>query len=343
MKQLENDPRNWHQCPEFLQQEFQKDAAAVPKLISAWITSLQRDPDKYRECPDFLRTHTDIVQARKAGWLAWLEQQYPATRDTWIERLLKEGVLGWGDLKPEWRKGIHTDVSRLEASTFEISPDPLPPYAAASLAALAAEPRATLPVVQAWRHHPRMELTNCQKALAALRHFPQNYNALPPEQKKHALIREAAALGWADWVQKTPEAASKVPAEFQDHPEVAEQVRRAFAKCLEMKLKQVEKNPSITDEQLEHLAIPAANRKMRKTIRAIRLKYWKVQVKKDWRNWSTMPPSLQQEDEVLKVMREGLGPEIRRAPGLWARLPEGYHQDECLQRVHRFATQRREP
>jgi hypothetical protein len=182
-----------------------------------------------------------------------------------------------------------------------------------------------------------MELANCQKALAALRHFPQNYDMLPPEQKEHALIREAAALGWADWVQKTPEAASKVPAEFQNHPEVAEQVRLAFAKCLEMKLKQVEGNPSISDEQLEHLAIPATNRKMRKTIRDIRLRHWKAQVKKDWRKWSTMPPSLQQEEEVLKVMREGLGPEIRRAPGLWARLPEDYRQDECLQRVHRYA------
>jgi hypothetical protein len=337
-QQLEKDPRNWHKCPKVLQQEFQKDAAALQTLRSGWITSLRKDPDKYPECPDFLRTHSEIVQARKAGWIAWLEEQYPATRDTWIERLLKEGVLGWGDLKPHWRKGIQADLSRLEASTFEISPDPLPSYAAASLAALAAEPRATLPVVQTWRHHPRMELANCQKALAALRHFPQNYDTLPPEQKKHALIREAAALGWADWVQKTPEAASKVPAEFQDHPEVAEQVRQALARSLEMKLKQVEGNPSITDEQLEHLAIPAANRKMRKTIRTIRLKYWKVQVKKDWRNWSTMPPSLQQEEEVLKVMREGLGPELRRAPGLWARLPEDYRQDECLQRVHRYAT-----
>jgi hypothetical protein len=105
-----------------------------------------------------------------------------------------------------------------------------------------------------------------------------------------------------------------------------------------MKLKQVEGNPSISDEQLEHLAIPAANRKMRKTIRDIRLRHWKAQVKKDWRKWSTMPPSLQQEEEVLKVMREGLGPEIRRAPGLWARLPEDYRQDECLQRVHHYAT-----
>ena len=332
------DPTTWSLIPERLQPDLQKDATVLQMLRSGWIELLEKNPDTWSECPGFLRAHTEIVQARKAGWIAWLEEQYPATRATWIERLLKEGVLVLADLKPQWRKGIHTDVIRVEAPTFEISPTPLPPYAAASLVALAAEPRVTLPIVQAWRHNPRMELANCHKALGALRRSPQNYDTLPPEQKEHALIRQAAALGWADWVQKTPEASSKVPAEFQDHPEVAEQVRRAFAKCLEMKLKQVEENPSITDEQLEHLAIPTANRKMRKTIREIRLKYWKAQVKKGWRNWSTMPPSLQQEEVVLKVMREGLGPEIRRAPNLWKDLPEGYRQDECLQRVHRFAT-----
>jgi hypothetical protein len=333
IRQLENDTQDWDECPANLQGETE----VIQALSIGWVRRLQTNPQEWDKCPTRLQSETGIIQARKDGWVAFLT----AHPERWVEisGLCRAELLS--DFATCQRiRAIYALLPKKNA--FLLSQIPqllfLPPYAAASLAALAAEPRATLPVVQAWRHHPRMELANCQKALAALRHFPQNYDTLPPEQKEHALIRQAAALGWADWVQKTPEAASKVPAEFQDHPEVAEQVRRAYAKCLEMKLKQVEENPSITDEQLEHLAIPAANRKMRKTIREIRLKYWKAQVKKGWRNWSTMPPSLQQEEVVLKVMREGLGPEIRRAPGLWKDLPEGYRQDECLQRVHRYAT-----
>jgi hypothetical protein len=47
-------------------------------------------------------------------------------------------------------------------------------------------------------------------------------------------------------------------------------------------------------------------------------------------------PHIQVADDLPAY--EGRGPEIRRAPSLWARLPEDYRQDECLQRVHHYAT-----
>lgn len=48
------------------------------------------------------------------------------------------------------------------------------------------------------------------------------------------------------------------------------------------------------------------------------------------------PPHIQVADDLHAY--EGRGPEIRLAPGLWKDLPEGYRQDECLQRVHHYAT-----
>jgi hypothetical protein len=343
MTQLDNDPRNWHKFPAFLQRALKRDAAALQTLTPAWIKLLEKNPDTWSECPDFLRTHTEIVQARKAGWIAWLEEQYPATRDTGIERLLKKGILALADIKPHWREELQTNANLLATP---LPSDPLPAYATACFNALLQEPRATLSIVQLWKHSPRIELTRCANALGALKEFPWNFSILPAEQQAHPLIHETAVEGWMNCVTKHPYFEQAIPDSLRQHPKLKTTLKALRkqaqanhgAQALALVLHHVSLHTGLSDEAMSDLKLPAKEKLTWKKVTALRLKHWKKQVKADARTWENVPKSLQQDGTLLKLMREGLGPQIRQSPALWGQLPSCYRDDPALQRVHRFAT-----
>jgi hypothetical protein len=89
---------------------------------------------------------------------------------------------------------------------------------------------------------------------------------------------------------------------------------------------------------MSELNLPAKEKQTWKQVTALRLKHWKKQVKADALAWAKVPQSLQQYEDLLKLMREGIGPQIRQNPALWNQLPACYQNDSCLQRVYRFAT-----
>ncbi len=344
IRRAENAPQQWNQCPEVLQQELQEDAAVVQILRSGWENLLSDDPDKWNDCPEFLKSEQEIARARKTGWVHRLERdplrwnQCPeflqldseivqARKTGWIRRA-ENAPQQWNQCPEVLQQELQEDaaVVQILRSGWEnlLSDDP-----------------------DKWNDCPEFlkseqEIARAHKTgwVQRLERDPLRWNQCPEHLQSNVAILQALKNGWINELEKTKKltrpalikrllqsnilSLNDLPIEWRPEPITP--------------LDQVRQCPWIKDDILENLSIQQADQTERKTIRAIRLKYWKVQVKKDWRNWSTMPPSLQQEEVVLKVMREGLGPEIRRAPGLWARLPEDYRQDQCLQRVHHYAT-----
>ena len=104
----------------------------------------------------------------------------------------------------------------------------------------------------------------------------------------------------------------------------------------------VRRKPWISDDCLAETRALIEEEGSQGRIRDERLKYWKNEIKKDWRRWSITPASLRNDECLLAVMRNVLGPEIRRDPSLWNRLPECYRDDTCLKRVHGYATRDRQ-
>ena len=115
---------------------------------------------------------------------------------------------------------------------------------------------------------------------------------------------------------------------------LCETEKKALAKQV---LEEVTKHPGLSDAAMTELKLPAKEKQTWKQVTALRLKHWKKQVKSDARAWEKVPKSLQQDGTLLKLMREGLGPQIRQKPAFWNQLPACYQNDPCLQRVHRFA------
>ncbi len=336
---LKSDIEQWSKCPDDLHKPI-------------WIEWLNHDPEKWDACPETLKQDQEVIDSWRSGWISWLRQQYPERQKIWMAILLKRNVLTPAHENAFWmtvnegRASLHpTDVSTVAAANQQLPPlpsDPLPAYAAACFKALLQEPRATLPIVQGWKHSPRLELARCAHALAALRGQPWNFSALPADQQSHPLIHEAAVEGWGGFVTKHPCFLEQVPESLCSHSKLQttltslrEAEKKALAKQV---LEEVKKRPGLSDEAISELHLPAKEKQTWKQVTALRLKHWKKEVKSDARAWERMPQSLQQDEDILKLMREGLGPQIRQKPAFWNQLPACYQNDPCLQRVHRFAT-----
>ncbi len=193
-----------------------------------------------------------------------------------------------------------------------------------------------------WRHSSGYDRMRCVDALRAMKSSPWHFVTLPPIQREHLLIREAAAEGWAHLLGEDPVYLDLLPESLRSHPRVertlkalSEAARHSHVSgCLEC----VRAKPSLSDQELAGWKLPKTETQAWKQIDAWRLKYWKSAVKRDWRVWSSVPASLRQMEVVLAVMRQSLGPQIRLSAVLWDQLPECYRQDPCLQRVYSIAT-----
>ena len=369
--QLKRDVTKWTTCPDFLQKEeevIQSLKIGWMELLKrdvswwnqcpddlhkpVWMEWLNHDPEKWDACPETLKQDQDVIDSWRSGWISWLRQQDPERQKIWMAILLKRNVLTPAHENAFWmtvNEGgdyLHpTQISTAAAANQQLPPlpsDPLPAYAAASFKVLLQEPQATLSIVQGWKHSPRLELARCAQALALLKQQPWNFSTLPADQQSHPLIHEAAVQGWGGFVTKHPHFLDQVPESLCTHPKLQttltslrEAEKKALAKQV---LEEVKKRPGLSDEAMSELHLPAKDKQMWKQVTALRLKHWKKQVRADARAWERMPKSLQQDEDILKLMREGLGPQIRQKPALWNQLPACYQNDPCLQRVHRFAT-----
>jgi hypothetical protein len=319
---IECDPRRWGQCPEFLQ----SDEALICSLRNAWADLLHRGSGRLEECPGFLVADAGFAEARR------------------LRRL--ESVLAKKHPRLE-------EVSKDILFDFLIRKYPLPHYAAACFEVLGAEPSVTRAILGMWRHNSRMERIHCIDALTALRATPWHFGTLPEIQQEHSLIREAAAEGWVDRISSNALYADLMPESLRAHSEldaalqsVAADNRKALMAqkaasrraLAERCMKAVADNPRISDGELRQLGLPKTERAAWKRILALRLRFWKNAVKKEWRVWEVVPESLRQNEVVLEAMRNGLGPRLCQKASMWEELPECYRSDPCLQRVHRIAT-----
>jgi hypothetical protein len=335
---LKRDVTKWNTCPQFLQ----KDKEVRQSHKTRWIELLKRDVTKWNQCPEFLRDHAEIKSARAEGEIIWVRSQSEDRRAFWVQRLVERKIVPRADLPTDLRLLIQNPAAYSEQTLQPLPSDPLPDYAEPCFKALLQQPQATLSIVQVWKHSPRMELARCAQALAALREQPWNFRALPADQQSHPLIHEAAVEGWVLFVTKNPFFQPQVPESLRSHTKLqttlaslCEAEKKALAKQV---LEEVTKHPGLSDAAMTELKLPTKEKQTWKQVTALRVKHWKKQVKADALAWEKVPKSLQQEDDLLKIMREGIGPQIRQNPTLWNQLPVCYQNDPCLQRVHRFAT-----
>ena len=322
---IEGDPRRWGQCPECLQ----SDEALIGSLRNAWADLLHRGSGQLEECPGFLVADAGFAEARRFLRLeSVLAQEHPR-----LEEISKDILFD-----------------------FLIRKYPLPHYAAACFEVLGAEPSVTRAILGMWRHNSRIERLHCIDALSALRATPWHFGTLSGIQQEHSLIREAAAEGWVDRISSNALYADLVPESLRTHSEVnaalqsvAADARKALMAqkaasrlaLAERCIKAVADNPRISDRELRQLGLPKTERAAWKRILALRLRFWKNAVKKEWRVWEAVPESLRQDEGVLEAMRNGLGPQLCQKAPMWEELPECYRNDPCLQRVHRIATRPR--
>lgn len=335
IKKLKGSDARWYRCPD----AFKEDRDLIDAWHLGWINLIKNDITQWPQCPQALRHHADIKQARIEGEIQWTRSVSPDQRSRWVKRLVHQKIVPIADLPEDLRILIQDALS---SSQQALPSNPLPAYAAASFKVLLQEPRATLPIVQGWKHSPRLELARCAQALALLRQRPWNFIALPADQQSHPLIHEAAVEGWVVFVTKHHHFLDQVPESLRTHPKLQttlSSLREAEKKAQAKKvLEEVKKRPGLSDEVMSELHLPAKDKQMWKQVTALRLRYWKKQVKSDARAWEKVPQSLQHDEDILKLMREGIGPQIRQHPTLWNQLSACYRNDPCLQRVHRFAT-----
>jgi hypothetical protein len=367
IRSLENDPHDWTQCPEFLK----ADSLIIQAHKNGWIKRLKNHPHEWNQCPDFLQADTQIIQAHKSGWirllkrepaewpkyppalsnkselqsarmeseLHWAGLQNPDRKVMWIKRLLDQKIVQLEDLPADWHP-MQKKKQACLGSPFSFLPNnPLPAYANACFRTLLEESKAKLPASKDRKLTSSFEQARCALALAALREYPWNFSALPADQQSHPLIHKTAFEGWMALLKKHPNFHHTVPDSMRDSPKIQTILKNLRnAKNASLVLQEVSQLPDLNDYEMSYLKLPAKEKQTWKEVTALRLKHWKKQVKVDARAWEKVPKSLQQDGTLLKLMREGLGPQIRQSPTLWSQLPSCYRDDPALQRVHRFAT-----
>jgi hypothetical protein len=339
---LQRNVTLWNQCPDFIQQVLKQDYSFISEFKNGWIVRLKLDVDQWSLCPEILREQAEVKNAFVQGEINWARSQSKDRQALWIQRLIERSLIQPEDLPTDMQPllGRYQLISKQKNLT--LPNDSMPAFVTACFNALLLEPQATLPIVKCWKHSPRIELARCAKALVALKEMPWNFIALSAEQQSHPLIQESAIDGWVDFVTKNPRFQSEVPNSLRGHQKIQtmlETLRKdEQAKHVDQILERVKTHSGLSDDEMSVLKLPTKEKQTWKQVTSLRLKHWKKQLKADARVWEMVPQSLQQHKDLLKLMREGIGPKIRLAPGLWEDLPECYRTDECLKRVHRFAT-----
>jgi hypothetical protein len=222
-------------------------------------------------------------------------------------------------------------------------------------------------MLQLWRNN--WEWAHGIEAVGWLRRHPWVFDKLPEPQQRHAFLREEAAIGWRTLVKENNDYSELVSPSLRLHPELVEamtvarqqieaesnrdlrKVEKARSveasntarRAQDQVLERVKGNLALSDEEVAALEITAAQSQVAKSILNLRMKYWTQAVKKNWQVWVDVPASLRNHENVLKAMRESLGPCLRDAirrgdEGLWNQLQDCYRQDEAVQRVRKYAS-----
>ncbi|MCX6839779.1 MAG: hypothetical protein NTX35_18510 [Verrucomicrobia bacterium] len=339
---LQSEATLWNQCPDFIQQELKQDYSFISAFKNGWIERLKLDVDQWSLCPEILREQAEVKNAFVQGEIKWARSQSKDRQALWIQRLVERSLIQPEDLPTDMQPLLGRYQLISKQKTLTLPNDPLPAFVTACFNALLLEPQATLPIVKCWKYSPRIELARCAKALVALKEKPWNFIALSAEQQSHPLIQESAVDGWVDFVTKNPCFQPEVPDSLRGHQKIQtmlETLRKdEQAKHAAQILERVKTHSGLSDDEMSVLKLPTKEKQTWKRVTALRLKHWKKQLKADARVWEKVPQSLQQYEDLLKLMREGIGPQIRQNPALWKQLPACYQNDSCLQRVYRFAT-----
>jgi hypothetical protein len=315
---LRSNPRKWAMCPSFLLRRTE----TLETLKTVWLSLIEEDPACWNECPDILATDPQVLK----------------TRNTRRARLLL-------DSPPRRIEDIPAEL----LAEFLSLKYPLPHFADACFETLADHPHANSGILQLWRNSPDPARAYSTEALTSLRRSPWNLVKLSVAQQDHPLIRETAVKGWAEMLPIHPCLAGLLPENLRTHPliraalaallkasspEASSAAKKAEHRILQM----VRAQPGITDEALQKLALPANRKKEWKQVTALRRSHWKKLLRKNWEAWQRMPVSLRDEESLLVLMRQTLGPQIRENPAIWECLDACYRNDPCLERVYRIAT-----
>jgi len=314
---LRSNPSEWYACPAILQ-----DADMHRIVRGLWAARIENRPIEWSQCPDFLKNDfkrdASMIQGLRRGWINALIEA-PHEWNQCPDFLQGEAEVRQA-LKNGWIKRIESDPTQLRNSPRSLWED--------------------AKIIQAYK-----------KGWIALHLSGSREWERCPEALK--TDHEFVELQKRAWINKLGNMASQSRAVFirrllNDNILALDELPSCWlpespaSLATPVPLEMVRRSPWISDDRLGDMHVSRADDETQKNIMVVRLKYWESQVKKDWRNWSVIPPSLRDDEGLLRLMRKGLGPEIRRDPGLWYRLAECYRTDECLQRVHSYATRDRQ-
>lgn len=339
----------WADCPDFLKE----NPLVFQAYRNSWIQYLSTDVNVLEQCPDQLKdaemqgmlsafraqarqnTAADLQRQADKGKTA-LKQATSAKRegsDHWIN-LLVESPQAWKNCPETLRADrkvvfalINGWLRLLEANPWQLANIPYTMQGNAQLLRAVKKGWAALHVSGSWRWK------NCPQSLRSDDEFI--------EIKKEAWIQKLEDMAAPSRVVMLHQLLKDKVLVEEDLPS-SWQTEKSVLSPILSPLEWVRRKPWIIDDRLEEIRHSIEEDGSEKRIREERLKYWKNEIKKDWRRWNITPASLRNDECLLVVMRKVLGPEIRRDPSLWNRLPECYRDDKCLQRVHGYATRDRQ-
>jgi hypothetical protein len=342
---LGRDKDAWTNCPEFLKE----NTLVFQAYRNSWIQFLNNHNREWDKCPDILkdsemhRMHREIwsggiqmvdnkQRERFESGKAKLRGEASVTklsRDYWIN-LLVESPQEWKNCPETLRADrkvvfalINGWLRLLEADPSQLANIPDTMQGNAQLLRAVKKGWAALHVSGSWRWK------NCPQSLRSDDEFI--------EIKKEAWIQKLEIMAAPSRVVMLHKLLKEKVLVKEDLPSSWQSEKSVLSPILSP-LEWVSRKPWIIDDRLEEIRLSIEEDGSEKRIREERLKYWKSEIKKDWRRWSITPASLRNDECLLVVMRKVLGPEIRRDPSLWNRLPECYRDDTCLQRVHDYST-----
>ena len=336
-------------------------------LVSRWVNLLQIFPSAWSHCPEDFRTEHRVLGALKDGWLALLKM------DDGLLGQQPVGLLSSEEAAEAVRQGR---VQRLAAvrqgrvqrlATALQGQVAIPENFQRMFEAIGELPELKRAMLQLWRNN--WAWAHGIEAVGWLRRHPWVFDKLPEPQQRHAFLREEAAIGWRTLIKENKDYSELVSPSLRLHPELVdamtvarqqieeesnrdlrkvEQERSVEAsntarRAQDQVLERVKGNLALSDEEVAALGITAAQPQVAKSILNLRMEYWTQAVKKNWQVWVDVPASLRNHKNVLKAMRESLGPCLRDAirrgdEDLWNQLQDCYRQDEAVQRVRRYAS-----